>query len=322
MWTVGTVPAGTTLVLTYQARIDPGAVGVTITNALSTTGDVEVEPCTECEVGAETGVAPRITKDVIGTPVLDPASGNWIVRYRIAVTNGDVGNAAPYDLSDTLGFPPGFEVRSAAITTSPAGVALATPSWNGSTVTTIVTGATVPAGATHSYDVTVAVFVPTTATVGALQCTAPIGTAGSGLFNSAQVSSLGVVVSASACGTVPSPIPDAADLRLTKVVDRATVGVDRGGAVRARLVYTITVTNRGPAAAVATVITDTLPGGVVPVSSVPSVGTCSRDGATLTCPVGTIAAGATVRVVVTIELPATYPQTTVTNSARVRVVDT
>ncbi|MET0458321.1 MAG: hypothetical protein ABW195_03685 [Ilumatobacteraceae bacterium] len=104
---------------------------------------------------------------------------------------------------------------------------------------------------------------------------------------------------------------------MTKVVDRATVVVDRGSVVRARLVSTITVTNAGPAAAVATVITDSLPGGVVPVSAVPSVGTCSREGATLTCPVGTVAAGATVRVAVAIELPVTYAQTSVVNTARV-----
>ena len=73
---------GTTLVLTYQAQIAPGAVGATLTNSVTATGDVPVDPCTECEVGAETGAAPTMIKDLVGTPTLDPATGNWVVRYR------------------------------------------------------------------------------------------------------------------------------------------------------------------------------------------------------------------------------------------------
>ena len=69
-----------------------------------------------------------------------------------------------------------------------------------------------------------------------------------------------------------------ADLRVTKDVSRTQVTVNPASAERTRLTYTIMVTNLGPGTATDVVVTDTLPGGVVPVSAVPSVGSCTRAG--------------------------------------------
>ena len=61
-----------------------------------------------------------------------------------------------------------------------------------------------------------------------------------------------------------------------------------------------------------------LPGGVVPVAAVPSVGSCTRDGAVLTCPLGTLAVGTTEEIiVVTIDLLPTQPVGTVRNTVAV-----
>ena len=106
-------------------------------------------------------------------------------------------------------------------------------------------------------------------------------------------------------------------MRVVKDVDRTQVTIDPSTNTRTRLIYTVVVTNDGPGAATNVVVTDTLPGGVVPVSAQPTVGSCSRDGATLTCSLGTMVAGAQEEIVVTIDLLPTQPVGTVTNAVKV-----
>ena len=196
---------GATLTLSYQVRINPGAGGVTIRNSISGTGDVAPEACSPavpCVVVHSTAATPYVSKTLLAGPTRDGATGEWTVRYRILVINPAVGEAA-YDVSDTLGFAPGIDIRSAAITASPPGAVLASPAWNGGSNTTIATGVALPGGATHMYDVSVVAFVPLNTPVGELGCTTNPGSAGSGLFNSASVASLGAVSTASACAPVP-----------------------------------------------------------------------------------------------------------------------
>ena len=201
VWNVADVPAGATRTLTYQIRINPGAGGASIVNHVTGTGDVTPN-CSTCEVAVSTSLTPVVTKDVLGTPTRDPRSGDWTVRYRMVVTNPDAVNAAPYDLSDTLGFAPGFVVRTATVTVAPAGVTLASPAWDGTVSTAIATGASLPAGATHTYDVAVVVSVPPPTPAAVLGCTSGPESAGSGLFNSARLASLGAVSVDSACAPV------------------------------------------------------------------------------------------------------------------------
>jgi uncharacterized repeat protein (TIGR01451 family) len=62
------------------------------------------------------------------------------------------------------------------------------------------------------------------------------------------------------------------------------------------LTYTLTVTNQGPDAATATVLTNTLPDGVTAVSATASQGSCSLGTTTTTCDLGTLAPGESVQV--------------------------
>ena len=154
--------------------------------------------------------------------------------------------------------------------------------------------------------------------------TCTIGTLGIG--GSATVS---VVVTASAIGIhtntavatgdVPDPntgdntatttttVSPAADLVLstTDSVDPSLLGDN--------LAYTLSVTNKGPSAAVGVTLTDTLPRRVTFVSSAPSQGTCSGAG-TVTCVIGDMGSGdvATVNIVVS-----PTSASTVTNTATV-----
>jgi uncharacterized repeat protein (TIGR01451 family) len=77
----------------------------------------------------------------------------------------------------------------------------------------------------------------------------------------------------------------------------------------ANFTYTITVTNNGPSASIATV-TDTLPGGLTLVTATPSSGACVGT-APITCALGSLAANATATVVLTVSPGATggYPDT-------------
>ncbi len=201
VWTVDDVAPGQVRVLTYQIRINPGAGGVTIANNVTGTGDVPPD-CTTCDVVITTSLTPVVAKDVVGTPTRDPVSGAWTVAYRMVVTNPDAANAAPYDLVDTLGFAPGLVVRSATVTAAPPGVTLASPAWDGAGNTTIVTGASLPAGGAHTYDITVVVDVPPTTAATLLACSGTPAVAGSGLFNEARLTSLGTVSVDSACAAL------------------------------------------------------------------------------------------------------------------------
>jgi len=84
------------------------------------------------------------------------------------------------------------------------------------------------------------------------------------------------------------------------------VTVNPGGAVPlgSNLTYTITVTNNGPTAATGVTLTDTLAAGLVLVSATPSQGSCSGS-APISCPLGTLAGGASATVIVVASAAAT-----------------
>jgi uncharacterized repeat protein (TIGR01451 family) len=99
--------------------------------------------------------------------------------------------------------------------------------------------------------------------------------------------------------------------------------------VNGTLTYTISVLNNGPSPATGVTLTDTLPTGNVSYqSATPSQGSCARNGATVTCALGSLASGAsagvTVRVTATkagknvmnkISVSATEADPTTTNNS-------
>jgi uncharacterized repeat protein (TIGR01451 family) len=80
------------------------------------------------------------------------------------------------------------------------------------------------------------------------------------------------------------------------------------------IIYTITVTNDGPADAVDTVLTDTLPAGISFVSVICTQGTC-HGGNTVTCSFGTLVSGGSATV--TLKVNRTDKDNAIVNSATV-----
>ncbi len=95
----------------------------------------------------------------------------------------------------------------------------------------------------------------------------------------------------------------AADLGVANSVDRGSANAGEN------LTYTITVTNAGPAVAMATHLTDQLPDGAEFVSAAPSQGTCAPSTRDVVCELGDMASAATATVTVVVKV--TRPGTAV-----------
>ena len=104
-------------------------------------------------------------------------------------------------------------------------------------------------------------------------------------------------------GTPPPPTDADLKLTMTDAPDPVRAG--------ARLVYTVTVTNQGPAAASGVTLNDKLPANVSFVSAVPAQGTCSGT-STVTCSIGNLAVGAVSSVAITVK---TKQRGTLSNTA-------
>lgn len=149
-----------------------------------------------------------IVKSLDGAPVQQP-DGSWLVLYTITVSN-DGGADGLYDLTDRLRYGAGITVRSATVTSTPTGVA-ASSGWtgqgaDGAAENVIVAGATLPAGATHTYTVQVRAEVDTDAADDTtFSCPAPGSGEPGGFANTAGVAHNGLGDSADACAAPENP---------------------------------------------------------------------------------------------------------------------
>ncbi len=246
-----------------------------------------------------------ITKDVTSGPDRNP-DGTFTLAYDVVVSNTG-GTPIAYDLTDEFLFAEGVEILDVVVENIRPGDIPVNENFDGES-DQVIASATLAPGANHRYRITVTADVGGVTDVDALDCELDPGEDGTGFLNRATVNP-----SAEDC----APIDTRADIRVDKVVDRTTVEINPANNVRTRLTYTIVVTNDGPGVATDVVVTDTLPGGVVPVSAVPSVGSCTRAGAIVTCELGTMAPEAEEEIVVTIELLPTQPVGPVRNSVAV-----
>ena len=208
----------------------------------------------------------------------DPVLVGQLLTYSLTVGNAGPSGATSVTLTDTL--PSGVTFESAAPSQGTCSQASGTVTCNLGTIA-------------NSGNATVSIQVRPQAQ--------------GSITNQASVTSAATDTnlannSASATTTV-NPV---ADLAVTKSdsPDPALVGQE--------LTYTVGVQNNGPSSAPGVTLSDTLPAGVTFTSATPSQGTCSQSAGTVTCPLGTIANGASASVQIKVT-----PQSTgsITNQA-------
>jgi hypothetical protein len=187
---------------------------------------------------------PTVAKTV--TSNTQNPDGTWTIVYDIAVTNPNATIETSFTLTDTLAFGHNIKVNQAqAKEKAPAPAA--SPSWNGTTDTTIVANAPLAPGATLHYAVRVNATVLADATDSDRTCAAGGGfhntaqvalppTPATGTSSTRQLASANTDAAASACADPGSPT-------VTKKVVSVVAGSTQG---QWTVTYAVTVANSSP----------------------------------------------------------------------------
>ncbi|MDX2381720.1 MAG: hypothetical protein QNM02_18425, partial [Acidimicrobiia bacterium] len=171
----------------------------------------------------------------------DAATGEWAIAYDVVVSNTGDG-AGEYTLTDELRYGTGVVIGTVTASldgstdqTDPTapGDGVINGSFDGVGDTTVVTGADIVAGATHTWRITVTATIPTP-TTGAGACN-PDGTTAGGFLNVADITG--------ATSTTPSACAPFSTLELVKIVDSG----DGGNADPDDFTLTATGTDTPPA---------------------------------------------------------------------------
>ncbi|MCK2028071.1 hypothetical protein KZC56_17375 [Microbacterium sp. SSW1-47] len=150
----------------FEMTLTEGGLDTVVNTACATAaipGDSQVPPTINCDpAGMEVDGDPTHTKELVSATAI--GEGRWELVYGIDVTNEST-HPTSYDLADTLHFTDQATIVSAEVTTSPAGVTLADPAWDGQGETLIASDVpllgTDDVGYTaHRYEVTVIATVP------------------------------------------------------------------------------------------------------------------------------------------------------------------
>ncbi len=285
---VGGLAAGGSATITLQAVVQPSAAASTVANSATIAGgQLDPDPSNNASPAASTTVA---------------AAADLAVDLTVDRATADVG--------DTLAYT--FTVRN-----------------NGPSTATGITY-TVPLPATvQPLTFTVGAGLSCTPAPGALNCTGGLPSGGtttgnitvrvlpaaSGATiapNSSVTATTFDPVSANNADGASTTVGPAADLQLTKSVDRATANIGD------LLTFTLVGTNSGPAAATGVTITDTLPSTLSVVGTPTATqGACTVAGQTVTCAPGAVANGGSVTATITARVLAAASASTVSNTATI-----
>jgi uncharacterized repeat protein (TIGR01451 family) len=263
----GTIVSGAPVAtITVSGTLAPDTPdGFSLVNAVSaTTSTPETNAVnTATSVGTVTTVANLvITKRVITDPLVAGAPAT----YEITVTNPGPSDALDVQIIDT---PPASMIGAAA--TSPG----ATCGGLTCDVSTLAAGSTVIVTVSGVLDASI---VDAT-----------------NLTNLAEVTSPTDPGSGSRTVTTTNPVTTSADLEVVKVVTTPPVAGEG-------VVWTVTVTNRGPSDAQDVVITETAPTTqITGITYTPTIGTCTAIGV---CTIDPLPAGRSVTITVTGRVPA------------------
>ncbi|PRI10497.1 SdrD B-like domain-containing protein [Leucobacter massiliensis] len=127
-----------------------------------------------------------LDKKYLGATDLDE-DRHSTVTYELEVTNHGTAEG-PYDLTDTLKFGGDITIDDVTVANAAPGDIATNPGFDGQKDTSVVSGAVLPGGATHTYLVTVEATVETTITTEESECAITETESGSGFLNEAELS--------------------------------------------------------------------------------------------------------------------------------------
>jgi len=270
--TLGTGPTGN---FSFVVKVNAGTAAGTAINDTVTVGSAVGDPNSANNTATAADVVATATQAdlvVTNTPSSATVSPGTNVTYTQTVTNNGPAVATSPTFNQTI--PPNETFQSI---TAPAG-------W---TCTTPAVGFTGNISCTDGSSLAVAVPASFTVVLGVNSNTA----SGTYISDTATASATNIVpglTTNSATATVLVASANSADVAITKI--GTPNPVSQGGT----LIYTLTVTNNGPATATNVTATDILPSSVTYLSVTPPAGgTCSEAGGTVTCQLGSMTNGMT-----------------------------
>jgi uncharacterized repeat protein (TIGR01451 family) len=257
----GTVAYGATRTVTLIARVGSDVLGVvTNTAAVDSVDNAAGRPVTtEVTTTVTASAALRVSKVALN----DPAYAGGNVLYQIVVTNDGPSDAQQVVVTDTLPLSTTYVGGDAACTGAAGEVICQLGALAAGASRTLLIQATIDSQAPDNTVITNLVTVSSP-------------TATDDITDTVDV-------------TVRQPVGGEVDLEVSKQGPT-------GAATEEEIVYTIVVTNHGPAMASAVTLIDALPEGVLLVGVSSSQGACNAG---ISCLLGDLAADATATIVVT-----------------------
>ncbi len=267
---LGSLAAGATTTVTIAVAVYPTTTGALVNTATTTADQADLNTANNI-VSVSTNVVRIADLSVTKGDSRDPVAVGRDFTYTLVVRNDGPSPATGVSLRDTL----------------PTGVTFVSSTPGAPTCTEFGGAITCSLGDLAS-GATTTVLVVVNPQIAQL------------ITNSATVTGNETdPVSANDAVSETTTVIDGADLSVTKnaTPTPVTAGHD--------LLYTVTVTNNGPASAAGVVMKDTLPQGVAFVSVSPGAPACIEDGGTVTCAIGNLGNGASVSITIVVTAPGT-----------------
>ena len=286
VWTIGTLNNGATATLNITATVDVGTSGNTITNTITVVSADQTDSNTTADDPSEDIVVGNDADLVTGKTVDNnaPNEGDTII-YTLTLTNNGPAQATNLSITDLL----------------PAGITYVSDDGAGAYAsgTGLWTIGTLNSGATATLNIT---------------ATVDVGTSGNTIINTITV------VSADQTDSNTTPDDPSEDIVVGNDADLVTgKTVDNNAPNEGdTIIYTLTLTNNGPAQATNLSITDLLPAGVTYVSDDGAGAYASGTGLWT---IGTLNSGATATLNITATVDAGTSGSTITNTVTNIILD-
>ena len=180
-----------------DCELQPGEDGTGLLNTVTVTHNGETQEATACPPPPFT----LINKQVQDVERVD--DGTTTVTYTIDVLQ--FGVDAIYDLDDQLHYGTGIRVLSAMVTNTSPGDIPTNDTWDGLSNLRVADDVPIAAGAAHTYQVTVNATGGNGTTTTSTDCDLDDNEDGTGLLNTASVTSNDITITATACNPLEPP---------------------------------------------------------------------------------------------------------------------